>query len=44
VDLNFFVRGTGTAADGVLRGVASWPGLVISQRTGVIKTDEVTKI
>jgi hypothetical protein len=44
VDLNFFVRGTGTSADGVLRGSASWPGLAISQGASVIKTDEVTMI
>jgi hypothetical protein len=44
VDLNFFVQGTGTPADGVLRRSACWPGLVISQRASVIKTDEVTMI
>jgi hypothetical protein len=44
MDLNFFIRGTGTSGDGVLRGFPSWPGLVISQRVSVIKTDEVTMI
>jgi hypothetical protein len=44
VDLNFLIRGTGTSGDGVLRAFPSWPGLVISQRVSVIKTDEVTMI